>query len=286
MKHADLHMHTVASDGTDTLEERIEDAKKQGIDCIAITDHDKLNEGLGERSFKAENGIEVISGAEIKSKIDGTKIEILAYFIDPDQKDIRQLLEKLSEKRISRIKEFVKNLNNSYNFEIDVEDVLEKADGNVGRPHLAETLVEENIVDSTGEAFEDYIGESAAEYVAIDQVKAEEVIEKVHRNGGVTSLAHPGRSLNEQNAGEKVRKLTKKGLDGIEVEYTYKEKKNMDSYTVNFGADKASELAEKYDLIKTGGSDCHGSRSEKYYLGKIKIPYNRVETLKTVQKQR
>jgi len=279
-------MHTVASDGTDTLEKRIEDARKKGLDCIAITDHDKVNEGLIEKRFEAENGIEVISGAEIKSKIDGTKIEILAYFIDPEKEDFRELLEELSERRVERIKKFVQNLNSSYNFEIDVEDVLEKADGNVGRPHLAETLVDKNIVSSRREAFEDYIGESEDEYVSVDQIDAEEVIKRVHRNGGVTSLAHPGRSLDRENAEEKVRKLKKQGLDGIEVEYTYEEKRDMDSYTVNFGESKASELAEKYGLVKTGGSDCHGSRSEKYYLGRIKIPYKRVEALKNIRGRR
>lgn len=283
-RKADLHMHTTASDGTDTLEKRIEDAKEKGLDAIAVTDHDTVNESLGKRSFKAENGLEVITGAEIKCEVKGEKIEILAYFLDPEETELKELLEELSERREKRMEKFVENLNSSHGLGLKPEEVLEKADGNVGRPHLAETLVEKEIVDSHQEAFNQFIGSEHDEYVAVEKVSAGKVIKAVHENGGVTSLAHPGRSLTESGAKEVVAELETEGLDGLEVEYTYRQKKDLDSYTINFGVEKASELAEEFDLLKTGGSDCHGSDSDKYFLGEVKIPYSRVKALKKARK--
>jgi predicted metal-dependent phosphoesterase TrpH len=281
-RKADLHMHTKASDGTDTLEKRTEDAKEKGLNAIAVTDHDTVNEGLEKRSFKAKNGIEVITGSEIKCRVKGEKIEILAYFLDPEETEVKELFEELSDRREKRMKEFVENLNEAHGLGLEIEELLEKADGNVGRPHLAETIVEKGVVDSHQEAFDRFIGSEHDEYVAVEKVSAEKVIEAVHENGGVTSLAHPGRSLTESGAEEIVKELKSKGLDGLEVEYTYKQKKGLDSYTINFGTEKASELAEEFDLVKTGGSDCHGSGSEKYFLGDVKVPYSRVNELKNM----
>lgn len=275
-------MHTTASDGTDTLEERIEDAKEKGLDAVAITDHDIINEGLGKRKFTAENGLEVITGAEIKCQIEGEKIELLCYLLNPEEEKLQELLRELSERRKNRIEKFIDNLNQSYSLGLEPKDVLEKAEGNVGRPHLAETLIEKGFVDSYQEAFKEFIGSEHGEYVSLEKVEAGKVIEVIHENGGVTSLAHPGRNLTEGNAEKIVEELKEKGLDGLEVEYTYKQKRDLDSYTINFGVEKAFELAEKFDLAKTGGSDCHGSSSDKYFLGEVKIPYTRVEKLKSI----
>lgn len=279
MKEADLHMHTTASDGTDSLEERIEDAEKKGLEAIAITDHDTINEGLKQRRFRAKNGVEVITGAEIKCQMDGHKVEILAYFLDPEGEEIQELLEELSKRREKRMEKFVENLNDSYRLGLKLEEVTDRADGNVGRPHLAEALIEKDIVDSHQDAFDRFIGSEHDEYVSVEKISAEKVIEKVHENGGLTSLAHPGRNLEKENAEELVEKLADRGLDGIEVEYTYEERRDEKSYDIDFGTEKAKSLAEKFDLIKTGGSDCHGSGSDKYFLGEIKIPYSRVKIL-------
>lgn len=279
MRQADLHMHTTASDGTDTLEERIEDAEQKGLDTIAVTDHDKVNKGLDSRSFTAENGVEVITGAEIKCEVQDTKIEILAYFIDPESDEIQELLQEISRKREERMEKFVDNLNASHDLGLEPDRVLNKADGNIGRPHLAETLVQKELVESRQEAFDRFIGEEQDEYVPVEKVQAGKVIDKVHGNGGVTSLAHPGRSLGEE-ADEKVSALKDEGLDAVEVDYSYGGKREKDSYDVNFGEEKASELAERFDLLRTGGSDCHGSDSNKYLLGDVRIPYSRVEELR------
>lgn len=275
-------MHTKASDGTDNLEKRVKDAKKKGLDTIAITDHDKINESLKKESFIAENGVEVITGAEIKCQVEGKKIEILCYFLNPEGENLQELLEELTERRKERMEKFVGNLNQSHGLGLELQKVLEKAEGNVGRPHLAETVIEKGYADSHQEAFGKFIGSENKEYVPVEKVSAGKVIKTIHQNGGKTSLAHPGRSLTRENAEEHLDTLKNKGLDGLEVKYTYDQKKKLDSYTINFGINKASELAEKFNLVKTGGSDCHGSGSDKYFLGDVKLPYSRLEDLHEV----
>ncbi|MFB6180903.1 MAG: PHP domain-containing protein [Candidatus Nanohalobium sp.] len=280
MGKADLHMHTTASDGTDTVKERIQDAEMKGLDVIAITDHDTINSELSERSFTAENGVEVITGAEIKCSVEDTKVEILGYFLDPKDKEVQSIFREMSENRERRMKEFVENLNDSYGLGLEASQVIEKAEGNVGRPHLAEALREKGVVDSDQEAFDTYIGSGEDEYVPVDKPSAGEVIDAVHESGGVASLAHPGRSLEEDAAAEKVRRLVGEGLDAIEVEYGYSERKDRDLYDIYFGVEKARELAERFDLLKTGGSDCHGQASDKYFLGSVTVPLDRVEALR------
>ena len=109
---------------------------------------------------------------------------------------------------------------------------------------------------------------------------AKDVIETVHENGGVTSLAHPGRSLTAEEANEKVEKLAELGLDGIETFYSYKALDRNHSIKIHFREEKSRELAEKHDLIKTGGSDSHGTESEKDYIGEVELDYSQVEKLK------
>jgi predicted metal-dependent phosphoesterase TrpH len=278
-KKADLHMHTTASDGTETLEKRIKDAKEKGLDAIAVTDHDTFNKGLEKTKFIAENGLEVITGAEFKCQIKGHKIEILGYFLDPEEEKMKKLISELSKRRKERMEKFVNNLNDSYSLGLEFEDILERSEGNVGRPHLAEALIDKGVVDSFQEAFEKFIGSEKDEYVAVEKIDAKKVIDTVHENGGVTSLAHPGRSLTVESCEKVLRDLKDIGIDGLEVDYTYEEKRGLDSYSINFGVEKASELAKKFDLIETGGSDCHGSNSDKYFLGNIEVPYSQVQKL-------
>ncbi len=278
-KVADLHMHTIASDGTDTVKQRIYDAHKQELDAIAITDHDTINPGLSKRAFIAENGVEVITGAEIKSKINNVKIEILGYFLDPENKELQSIIEKNKNYRRERMKEMVKKVNEVSDANISFKEIENRSEGNVGRPHLAAEIVEKNLAKNENEAFKKYIGENCSSYVPTEKVGAGEVIAAIHESGGAAVLAHPGRDLNEENAERIVRKLIRLGLDGLEVEYTYRHK-IQDGYRINFTEAYASEIAEKQGLVASGGSDCHGSKSNKYNIGKVKLPYIQVEKLR------
>jgi len=276
---ADLHLHTVASDGTDTVQQRVEDAKKSGLKCIAITDHDIVSKELGKQRFRTKNGVEVITGAEIKSEIKGTKIEILGYFLDPTDQLLQSLVKKNKEYRRERMKKMIKKVNTILNSDIGFDELRSKVNGNVGRPHLAQELVDNGLAKTQNEVFQKYIGTDCECYVSTQKIDAKKVIRTIHQNGGVTVLAHPGRNLDKQNAGMIVEELIGMGLDGIEVAYTYRHK-IQDGYKINFTEVYSSELAEKNDLLISGGSDCHGQNSNKYNIGKIKLPYRRVKELR------
>lgn len=285
-EYADLQLHTVASDGTDTVAERVVDAQRHGLDAIAITDHDTISDDLSGR-VSVRDGVEVITGAEIKCEAwyddaaDAVGIEVLGYFLDPAGQQLQDLLDEVSAKRVDRIDTFVANLNDHHNeVDLSTDDVLAYADGNVGRPHLAQALMEQGLVDSMDAAFDQYIGDDDPAYVPTEKVPARDVIQAIHDNGGYASLAHPGRDLERGTAAAVVQHLAGNGLDALEVPYTYEDKRDREPFTVNFGSAYAAELADRCDLAWTGGSDCHGRDSDKYYIGDVKLPYRHVETMK------
>jgi len=276
---ADLHLHTTASDGTDTLDERVADASGKGLDCIAVTDHDTLNPDVSWRS-RTIDGVEVISGAEIKAGLNDRKIEILGYFLDPDDGRLQELLDRIDRYRNERMREMIQKTNELVESTITFEAVQAQSDSTIGRPHLARVLVEKGEADSVGEAFEKYIASDREGYVETEKVSAAEVIETIHDNGGVTSLAHPGRSFPRDEALDEARQLKDADLDAIEVPYTYDQLREVSSSTIYFTAGRARRIAEELDLLISGGTDCHGSESSKYFLGDIRLPYRHVERLK------
>jgi predicted metal-dependent phosphoesterase TrpH len=275
-KYADLHMHTTVSDGTDDIIFRADDARDKGLSCIAITDHDATHHELDER-VQTIKGVEVISGAEIKAGLNGRKIEILGYFLDRSDERLQQMLERIEQFRVERMEKMIRKVNQLIDSHISFNEVAVKADASIGRPHLAATLVEKGEVETVSDAFEEYIGDDKPGYVESEKMPAAKVIEAIHDNGGICSLAHPGRSLPKENAIELVRQLQEKGLDAIEVPYTYDK---LSNFRHSFGSDHAARIADELDLLITGGSDCHGSKSDKYYIGEIKLPYRHVEALK------
>lgn len=281
---ADLHMHTQASDGTDSIEQRVEQAKQFGLDTIAITDHDTINSNLSERSEKID-GIEVISGAEVKCEVDGVGIEILGYFVDPNDQGLHELFDTLEQNRRERIEEMVARVGTGENLDPDSiwEDVQSYSEGTLGRPHLGEVLVQRNIAEDMNDAFRNYIGEEAPTdyYVKTEKLEAEEVIKKIHQSGGAASLAHPGRDLELSEASKILDELKSAGLDAIEVPYTYQHKR-QDGYGINFGIPDSYDLAKQHDLLITGGSDCHGENSNKYNIGKIELDSEYVESIREV----
>ncbi|MFB6204072.1 MAG: PHP domain-containing protein [Candidatus Nanohaloarchaea archaeon] len=278
MKEADLHTHSTASDGTDSVDTVVETARERDIDCVAITDHDTLHEELEFRVEK-RNGVELINGAEIKAEIDEMKIEILGYFLDPSDPGLKQLTEKIRDLRVERMQEMVERVNEVIEPELVMEDVREHTEGALGRPHLGMALRDKDVVDTVSEAFEEYIGDGQHGYVATKKLPAEEVIQQIHENGGVASLAHPGRDLYEKED-EKVGKLAGMGLDAIEVPYSYERLEKDHSIDMHFRETRAEELADSYGLLVSGGSDSHGTESGKDYIGNVRLDYGKVEKLK------
>lgn len=270
---ADFHMHTTGSDGTDTLQDRIEQAHERELDAIAITDHDRVIDELGAGS-RTVDGLEVVTGVEIRADLFETKVELLGYFVDPAEPTLASVLERARQFRRERNRELVRQLNETTGLELDYKALTDEVRGGLGRPHLAGILVEEGYVDGIGAAFEEYLAEAGSCFVPMERIPCAEVIDAIRTVGGVASLAHPGR-IRSDRVPEMVATAADEGLDAIETWYPYGEE-------CEFGVSDAQDLADEHDLLRTGGSDCHGRGSGKYRIGETGMPAEAYERLLSV----
>jgi hypothetical protein len=260
---ADLHTHTVASDGTSTLTERLAQARECGLEAIAITDHDRIADELSGR-YTDHGDLLVVTGVEVRADLDGEKVELLGYFLDPADDSLRETLATVRGYREERNRALADRLAEVAGVDVDYESLASEAGGMLGRPHFARRLVEAGVVESVGAAFREYLGEDGAAFVPMERLDHRRVIDTLHGAGGVVSLAHPGR-LRSKAVPEVVAALAEAGLDGVEVYYPYGSDPAVDVAA-------AAELAEAHDLLKTGGSDCHGPDSGKFRIGEVRVP--------------
>jgi predicted metal-dependent phosphoesterase TrpH len=243
---ADLHNHTVASDGLLTSTELIEFAAKKGLQAAAITDHDStdgIEEGLraGEKHH-----VYIVPGIELNTQIDRHEIHILGYFIDPGCGELQEVLAKAREVRKTRAEKMVKKLADLYGFDIQYEEVLEQAkDGGVGRSHIGRVLMSKGYVKDVSEAFDKYLGTDCPAYVGRYKVTPREGIELIEKAGGVPVLAHPGLLPNPSL----IYTLIEQGVKGIEAYHSKHTQVQSEEY---------ANIAHQYGLLITGGSDCHG----------------------------
>ncbi len=143
--YADLHLHTISSDGTVTVDEQARRAKVTALSCIAITDHDVISDDVTARVATIA-GVEVIAGVEIKADFDGVTGELLGYFVDPQFEELQSFLARMETARVARMKEMIRRCREELKIEIGLEDVRAVAAGNLGRPHLAPVLVNKGVV--------------------------------------------------------------------------------------------------------------------------------------------
>ena len=265
--YADLHMHTTASDGNSTVEERVEQAKERGLGAISITDHDRIPASL-DSPVTSRDGVKVVTGVEIRADVFDTKVEILGYYVDPTNDRLNSVLERVRGYTKDRNREMVERLADATGLDITYEYLKESVDGSLGRPHLADLLIDEGFADTVSEAFDEYLAEGGDVYVPMERAPYDEVIEAVHEAGGVASLAHPGR-IRSDRVPEIVEELSENGLDAIEVWYPYGEIRSEDY--ADIGVEEAEALAEEHGLLKTGGSDCHGPDSGKFRIGEVRV---------------
>ncbi|MDP8212695.1 MAG: PHP domain-containing protein [Candidatus Zapsychrus exili] len=268
-KYADLHIHTSYSDSSLSPEEVVEQASRNGLSCISITDHDTI-EGVEPALKRAEGlDLEIIPGIELSSEINGRDIHILGYFLRNPGHDFMEKLVSIQDSRIARMKEMIEKLNQVFGIDnITLDEVCDLARSNsVGRPHLALTLKKKGWITTTAKAFSKYIGEGDPAYVAKYKQTPAEAIKLIHDAGGASVFAHPMVT----GADEIIPGLVKAGLDGIEVYYCGASKNIIKFY---------EKIAEKHNLILTGGSDAHGASKTFEQIGMIKMPYDLVEMLK------
>lgn len=270
MRFADLHLHTLFSDGTYTPEELISQVAKSGLAAVAVVDHDTID-GIEPaiEAAKTKN-IEVLSGIELTAEYASQEIHILGYLIDYKRKDLKEKLGVLQKNRIERIYRIVEKLR-TLRIILKAQDIFEMSKlGTVGRLHVARVMLKEGIVGSIQEAFQKYIGDRCPAYVLGFRFSVREGIKLIKDAGGIPVLAHPY-SLGRDDL---IPEFIDYGLMGLEVYYP-EHTQSMINFYLN--------LAKKYNLLITGGSDSHGNAKPEVKIGSVKIPYDLVEELKAAK---
>jgi predicted metal-dependent phosphoesterase TrpH len=272
MKFADLHLHTIFSDGTYTPEELIAQVSKLGISAIAVVDHDTIDGVEPTMEIAKLKDIEVLSGIELTAEYDGLEIHILGYCIDYNREDLKGKLDSLKKNRIERAYKIIDKLRN-LGIKLNAQDVFDIAkQGTVGRLHIARALVKGGFVGSIFEAFHKYIGDKCPAYVCGFKFSPYEVIRLIKDVGGIPVLAHPY-SLNRDDL---IPQFIGYGLMGLEVYYPEHTQAMVNFYL---------NLTQKFNLLVTGGSDCHGEAKSEAKIGSVKIPYALVESLKQAKEK-
>jgi len=273
--YADLHLHTVASDGTQTVDTLIRRAKATALHSIAITDHDIISPELTSRVTSMQ-GLEVITGVEVKAMFGDVAGELLGYFVDPSHPGLNDLLGPLSASRDDRMMRMVALCREHLDIDIEYAEVqAESGDGNIGRPHLARVLIEKGVIESFQEAFATLIGKGCPCYYAIDKPDFRDAVRILKAAGGAVSVAHPC-LMEIPDWDAFLDELKDAGVDGMETVYPY------DPLSRNLSIEPwlLAEKAQQRDFLVTGGSDDHGPDVNKERLGVIRLPYAHVEALK------
>lgn len=268
----DLHLHTTASDGTFTPSEVVRFSKKLGLVAIAITDHDSIA-GIAEALEEGtKEGIEVIPGIEFSTEINDASVHIVGLFVDYKNEELINLTSEIvnaREKRAEKIVEKINSLNEGP--KIRFEEVKEKANGLIGRPHIAEILIEKGYANSIEEVFTNFLRRSAPCYVPRFKLTPQECVRFLVKIKAVPILAHPGLLSEEINFEPFLKELIECGLAGIEVFYPTHKLKQKEYFL---------KLAKKYNLLISGGSDCHGLLNNGPFIGSQKVPYSLLEKIK------
>ncbi|NLM96149.1 MAG: PHP domain-containing protein [Halanaerobiaceae bacterium] len=276
---ADLHLHSIYSDGSFTPSELVEMAARKGIDTIALSDHDTI-EGINEMIAAARlRDIEVIPAIEFSTSQDGVEIHILGYYIDFNSRTFLEEVKRLFDQRLKRSEMMVEKLNR-LGVEISFQDVKEIAgDKYVGRPHIARAMKKAGYIKEIGEAFTDqYIGNGGRAYVGREKISPREAIEIIRKNGGIAVLAHPffvngGDSLDKKS----IELLAEDGLEGLEVFHS-RHSQEVSGYYL--------KIAEELGLLVTGGSDFHGESSPDVKIGDVLLADEYVRGFREYYKNR
>ncbi|HUK56280.1 MAG TPA: PHP domain-containing protein [Nitrospiria bacterium] len=273
----DLHTHSTASDGSFTPVELIRYAATKRLRALALTDHDCVD-GVDEAAAEgARLGIEVIPAVELSADHPDGTMHILGFFVDRRNEGFGGRLRRLQEARRERNPKIVQKLQ-ALGLKITYDEVVAASGGGqVGRPHFAKVLIQKGYVSSTPEAFERYLKKGAPGYVEKFRFSPQDAIAAIHEAGGVAVLAHPFTLFKEPSPllEPLLDTLSETGLDGMEVIYsTYSEEQSR----------YYRELAGKYRLLPSGGSDFHGAHKPGIDLGvglgKLHVPFELLESLR------
>lgn len=269
---ADLHIHSIYSDGEDTPEQIAAEAKAKGIELISLTDHDTVDGAEDMKKAAKKYGIECFTGIELSS-FSCAEIHILGYNVDIYKQDFIDRLSVIKNQRKTRVKKIVQKLQ-ALKIDIAEQEVYSFADdkASVGRLHIAKALVSKKLFNTVADAFDRMLAYGKAAYIPSDRITPKEAINLIACAGGKSVLAHPLMiDIKKQNLLPLIKQLADYGLNGIEASYYAHNK---------FETDFLLQLAGNLKLIATGGSDYHGKLrlSEIYGYDLKEEDYNRLKT--------
>lgn len=272
----DLHLHTTASDGKYRPAEVVRRAAGLGLSVIAIADHDSVD-GIAPALAAAKSfpGLTVIPCLEVSTDVPRGEVHILGYFIDYTSAELNAALAHFRDSREGRAKGMIDKLS-GMGINIEWRRVKEIAgEGSVGRPHIAQAMLEKGYITSFKEAFDKYIAREGPAYVEREKMMPAEAVKLIVRNNGLAVMAHP---FTVADVEAMIVELKPAGLVGIEAYYK------------NYSAEGKSHLlglAGKYDLIITGGTDYHGlDDTDEVMMGGADVPFEAVESLLALDAQR
>ena len=276
MSKVDLHIHSTVSDGKFSPEEIISKAAALGLTIIALADHDSVD-GIAPalEAAKAFPPLRIIPCVEISTDMPSGEAHVLGYFIDYTSDELNASLEKFRSSRQRRAQGMIAKLHN-LGIRVDWQRVQEIAgDGSIGRPHIAQAMLEKGYITSIKDAFTGYIEHGGPAYVEREKMTPAEAVALIARSNGLPVLAHPF-TVNDPQA--MVIELKTAGLVGIEAYYN--------GYTADEIKSLVS-LADRHGLIATGGSDYHGlDDSDETMLGGVDVPVESAERLTALAEQR
>ncbi len=269
MEKADLHIHSNASDGRHSPAEIVRMAVSAGLTVIALTDHDTVD-GLipALEAVREFPELTVIPAVELSTDTFGGEVHMLGYFIDYFDLEFKASLERMRNSRANRADKMVAKLN-ELGCNIELARIKEIAgNGALGRAHIAQALLEKGYITSFKEAFTKYIGHDCPAYVSREKLTPTEAVQLVLKANGLPVLAHPFTSLNPEAVAKELKAV---GLVGMEVYYA-----GYFPTEINV----LLNLAQKYDLIPTGGTDYHGiEAASDIAIGETNVPFHFVEKL-------
>ena len=274
MSKVDLHIHSTVSDGRLSPVDIVRQAAEQGLSVIAIADHDTVD-GIvpAIEAAKAFPELKVIPAIELSTDVPQGEVHVLGYFIDCNDRGFQATLERMRHSRLHRAQGMIAKLKN-FGIYIDWERVQEIAgEGSMGRPHIAQAMLEKGHVTSFKEAFDRYISRDGPAYVEREKMTPVEAVELLLQVNGLPVLAHPFTTKNPERL---IVELKAAGLIGIEA------------YSHGYTTDEISRLvslADKYGLITTGGSDYHGQATNETMIGSVDVPIESVERLMALAKR-
>ena len=270
----DLHSHTYESDGTSSPAQLVAEAARVGVRILGITDHDTFAGHDAAAGFARAESIDLVCGIELSTKLHGRSVHLLGYFLSPNgsMDAFRDWVLDQQASRRERNGRLVARLR-ELGMDITLEEAEARGRGMTGRPHFAQIMVEKGYVSNFRQAFDDYLDESAKGYVYRREPQFAEGVERIRKAGGIASLAHPVRVHGDVPA--LMPELCDMGLNAIEAYHSDHDPADTELYL---------DLARRYDLLVTGGSDFHGDVKPDVRLGtgcdgNLRIPSDLMEQL-------